>query len=152
MVRWLRRRTAGAACHHPPSQFGPHAEEKVRRSYIAAALATLLKRLTRSSPPPNAETALPLNTTGEAETAPPLNTTVENALRGTRLAVMDPAIGGDLYLYYQTFDGRLHITSQSVAHVWQGTIEMNIEDAKLGTPLCAGASYANDSILVCLVD
>lgn len=76
------------------------------------------------------------------------NATLDGALRGTRLATMDPRTGGDIYLYYQTTDGSLRYISQSPARIWQGSMNLRITNAKLGTPLCTTYTSANGSVIV----
>lgn len=78
----------------------------------------LLKLWARSSSPPISSSTPGPSSPPQSDTAsPPNNNTLGNALRGTRLAVMDPSTGGDLYLFYQSPDGRLYYIPQSLAHV-----------------------------------
>ncbi|KAI4236040.1 MAG: hypothetical protein L6R40_006286 [Gallowayella cf. fulva] len=69
------------------------------------------------------------------------NAASEGVLRGTRLTTMEPRTGGDIDLFYQNADGSLHYISQSQARIWQGSFDLNVSDAKLGTPLCS--TYSN---------
>ncbi|KAL8734494.1 MAG: hypothetical protein Q9166_001394 [cf. Caloplaca sp. 2 TL-2023] len=56
---------------------------------------------------------------------------------------------GDMALFYQMTDGRLYYISRSQARIWQGTSDLNISDAKLGTPLCSTYSnYKDGSVYV----
>ncbi|KAL8801369.1 MAG: hypothetical protein Q9200_006962 [Gallowayella weberi] len=62
-------------------------------------------------------------------------------LKGTRLTTLELRTGGDLHLFYQNADGTLHYISQSKARIWQGSFDLNVSDAKIGTPLCS--TYSN---------
>ncbi|KAL8871761.1 MAG: hypothetical protein Q9174_002470 [Haloplaca sp. 1 TL-2023] len=69
-------------------------------------------------------------------------------LRGSRLATMDPLTGGDIYLFYQWSDGGLRYISQSPRRVWQGSTNLDVPDAKLGTPLAALTTESDESTFV----
>ncbi|KAL8695770.1 MAG: hypothetical protein Q9224_003174 [Gallowayella concinna] len=62
-------------------------------------------------------------------------------LKGTRLTTLETRTGGDLDLFYQNADGALHYISQSKERIWQGSFDLNVSDAKIGTPLCS--TYSN---------
>ena len=61
---------------------------------------------------------------------------------------MDPGTGGDIYLFYQWYDGGLRYISQSPLRVWQGSTHLDVPDAKLGTPLAAISTKSDGSIFV----
>ncbi|KAI4275982.1 MAG: hypothetical protein LQ337_002803 [Flavoplaca oasis] len=58
---------------------------------------------------------------------------------------MDPGTGGDIYLFYQWYDGGLRYISQSPLRVWQGSTHLDVPDAKLGTPLAAISTKSDGS-------
>ena len=61
---------------------------------------------------------------------------------------MDPRTGGDICLFYQWDDGSLRYTSQSSQHIWQGSTDLDVIDAKLGTPLASVSTGSNGSTYV----
>jgi len=69
-------------------------------------------------------------------------------LNGTRLTTMDPRTGGDIYLYYQYGDGGLRYISQSPARIWQGSTDLQVTNAMLGTPLATASTSTNGSTFV----
>ena len=82
---------------------------------------------------------------GAASAPTPVPTGV---LNGSRLATMDPLTGGDIYLYYQYGDGSLRYISQSPERIWQGSTNLQVTNAKLGTPLAAVSTSTNGSVFV----
>ena len=80
-------------------------------------------------------------------------TTVANAsptgvLPGTRLATMDPRTGGGIFLYYQVTSGGLQYISMSPRRIWQGSMDLQITDALLGTSLATTSTSINGLIYV----
>lgn len=74
--------------------------------------------------------------------------TSNGVLRGTRLTTMDAHTGGDIYLYYQYEDGGLHYIPLSSARIWQGSTDLRVTDAMLGTPLAATSTRFKGAITV----
>lgn len=68
-------------------------------------------------------------------------------LKGTRLATMGSRMG-DIFLYYQSGDGGLHFISMSSSRRWQGSRDLGVTDAKLGTPFASTSATINGTILV----
>jgi hypothetical protein len=62
--------------------------------------------------------------------------------------MMNPQTGGDIYLFYQRDDGGLRYVSESPEHIWQGSSELHVTDAKLGTPLTSISTESNGSTYV----
>lgn len=61
---------------------------------------------------------------------------------------MDPRTGGDICLFYQWGDGGLRYISQSPQNIWQGSTDLHVTDAKLGTPLASASTGSNGSTYV----
>ena len=61
---------------------------------------------------------------------------------------MDPRTGGDIYLYYQYGDGSLRYISQSPERIWQGSTNLQVTNARFGTPLAAVSTSSNGSVFV----
>ena len=80
--------------------------------------------------------------------APALTPVPTGVLNGSRLAMMDPLTGDDIYLYYQYGDGSLRYISQSLERIWQGSTNLQVTDAKRGTPLAAVSTLTNGSVIV----
>jgi len=69
-------------------------------------------------------------------------------LNGTRLTTMDPRTGGDIHLYYQYGDRSLRYISQSPKRIWQGSTDLQVTDAMLGSPLATVSTSTKGSVLV----
>ena len=98
----------------------------------------------------SSSTSIPATSThatssGAASAPKPVNTGV---LNGSRMTIMDPRTGGDMYLYYQYGDGSLHYISQSPEHIWQGVTNLQVTNARMGTPLAAISTLTNGSVIV----
>lgn len=61
---------------------------------------------------------------------------------------MDPWTGGDIYLFYQWDDRSLHYIAQNAERVWQGSTDLHVTNAKLGTPLASVGTFYNDCVSI----
>ncbi|KAL8956152.1 MAG: hypothetical protein Q9193_006242 [Seirophora villosa] len=154
---------SGASPEHvqDPS-FGPPRRRRRRRWAFASCIAIVLlaiaiavplgvilsKNKTQSRIPEGNATTLGSTVTATASepTATP-NGSSRSALRGTRLAKLNSQTNDETFLFYQRSDGSLHYSSLNSARVWQGSMDVNIQNAKLGTPLCAIDTTTNGSVL-----
>ena len=93
----------------------------------------------------SASTSTHATSSGAASAPTPVNTGV---LNGSRMTTMDPHTGGDIYLYYQCGDGSLHYISQSPEFIWQGITNLQVTNARMGTPLAAVSTSTNGSVFV----
>ncbi|KAL8721790.1 MAG: hypothetical protein Q9225_001590 [Loekoesia sp. 1 TL-2023] len=119
--------------------------------FMAIAIPVGVIQSRKKRPSVTRETTFGPSTSNTSSTVYPTavpNATLSGALKGTRLATMDPRTGGDIYLYYQATDGGLHYISQSPARIWQGSMNLRITNAKLGTPLCTTYTSTNGSVVV----
>ena len=91
-------------------------------------------------------TEIPINAT--IKPSPVTAAAQGEVLKGTRLTTMDPRTGGDIYLFYQWDDGGIRYISQNVSRIWQGNINLEITDAKKGSPLASVSTGANGSTFV----
>lgn len=61
---------------------------------------------------------------------------------------MDTRTNGEIYLFYQWDDGGLRYIAQSSQHTWEGSSELHVTDAKLGTPLASVSTESNGSAYI----
>ena len=86
-------------------------------------------------------------TTTSGPTLSPTANPDDPILKGTRLETMGSR-KGDVLLYYQSGDGGLHFISMDETRAWQGSRDLEVTDAKLGTPLASTSADVNGTIFV----
>lgn len=148
--------------HVQDPSFGPPRRRRRRRWAFASCIVIVLlataiavplgvilsKNKTQSRTPEGNATTLGSTVTATAlePTATP-NGSSHSALRGTRLARLNFPMNDETVLFYQRSDGSLHYSLLDSARVWQGSMDVNTQNAKLWTPRCATDTTTNESVL-----